>query len=175
MKTAPIEDSDQDEAVRDYSLQHLRSWYPAAPIEHRNRIGETLLKGITEQENSMAGTSLLSLHSLEKEDDELVDGIDVTSEALRILESGDASVRSQVTAMQVAAERASSQTLEIAAVWAVDPDAGYPRRLSGIAALGRSGSRNSLQILRNIESENDPYLQPAIDNAYALLKQAGVE
>jgi hypothetical protein len=172
---AMFEDPDQDEAVRDYALQHLRSWYPHAPIEHRSRIGETLSLGLTERENSMAGTSLLSLHSLEKQDGQTVEEIDVTSEALRILESGDASVRSQVTAMQVAAERASGQTIDIASKWAVDPDAGYPRRLSGIAALGRSGARNALDILRNIESENDPYLQPAIDNAYAHLKQVGVE
>ena len=172
---AMFEDPDQDEAVRDYALQHLRSWYRHAPIAHRGRIGEALSLGLTEQESSIAGTSLLSLHSLGTDDDQTVEGIDVTSEALRMIESGQASVRAQVTAMQVAVERASGETVEVAAGWAVDPDAGYPKRLSGIAALGRSGSRTALQILRKIESENDPYLQPAIDNAYALLKQGGVE
>ena len=170
---AMFEDANQDEAVRDYALQHLRSWYPYAPDHLRDRITTTLLEGFLEADTSMPGTSLISLHSLEKQEGVAVPEIDVTAEALRLVHSRDADVRSQITAMQVAADRSAGEVMSTAAEWALDPEAGYPRRLSAIAALGRSGSAEAVSILREIEAENDRYLQPAIATAYRRLNDSG--
>lgn len=171
---AMFEDRNQDGAVRDYALQHLRAWHRKAPADERSAILETLVQGLEETRSSMGGTSLISLRNLEDHEEGNA-GVDVIRSALEVAHDEQAGDLSRVTAMQISAERSPSEVRALAAEWALDPNAGYPRRLSAIAALGGSASAESAAVLAELEDLGDPHLSPALDAAFRKLRDAGIE
>ncbi len=174
---AMFDDSAQDQTIRDYALQQMRAWHEDAPLEERASIREAVSRGMKEDQGSIGGTALLAFRQFEGSGTGDRNGApnEVKHHALAILHSETTSKLSRITAMQVAAETAPAEIFDTAVRWALDAGATYPLRLSAIAALGKSGSDEAAAILEQLDSLEEPYLQPALQTAYNNLRRAGVE
>lgn len=171
---AMFEDTEQDDAVRDYALQQMRAWHDQVPLEERPVLLGSLSEALKETKGSMAGTALLALRELEKAEG-TEKWTEVTEAAIAMINDEAASDLSRITAMQVVVEERPEEILSLAAEWASDPGASYPRRLTGIAALGKAGTPEAALILVRVDSGDDPYLLPALQTAYRSIREAGIE
>lgn len=163
-------DTDQDAAVRDYAVQHLGAWHPYAGENERPGIVGVFVEGLTEDTTSIAGTALIALNELTRDDlREAGVDIDIGLVAMEIVRSANASDLSRVTAMQISSRQNATGVLDLAGEWALDPTASYPRRLAAIAALGADGSPEALSLLGRVAAMDDHYLETALTRAHQRL------
>lgn len=169
--TAMFDDLEQDGAVRDYALQHLRAWHSSAPLEDRPLIISTLSRGLDEAQGSVPGTALLSLHYLNEtgETDELGE---IPSVAVEMAHREEVDDLSRITAVQVAAERDPQEVFDLAVRWALDASSSYPRRISAIAALGSTGLPAAADVLAEVALLEDERLEPALRSAFDRIRRA---
>lgn len=111
------QDKEQDLAVRDYALQHLR--YVAASAQEVATVGkyrQVFVEALESEDIGIAGTSLIAMHRLAG-NQKLFAGEEVLLAAENILreESPVASPAAYLTALQVATERNSDIAISVSA------------------------------------------------------------
>lgn len=166
---AVFENFEQDITVRDYALQQMRAHYSTVSIKDRMRIKHVLAKALNETRANISGTALLAHWELVNSSEGVADnstiGKEVAKAAQEILSSEEASELSRITALQILAETAPEQIVETAVQWALDSGISYPCRISAIAALGRTGTKEARDVLLQLDGLNDVYLRPSIELA----------
>jgi hypothetical protein len=189
----------QDPVARDYALQHLVTWYEqgaADAPDAQSRI-QSVLRQATRENTSIAGTALLGLHRLITSDsgtlplaagnavpganiqwdggpsrfsaDATVMNEEISQTALQMLGSANQPSASQITAIQVCAEREIAEALPAIQALA-QTGGGTALRISAIAALGYLGGTEQAVLLQRLEAEPNPALRPAIEGALRRLQ-----
>jgi len=159
---------EQDPVLRDYAIQHLVYWYETPVSEQQTRI-RTLLIEAAQTESSIAGTALLGMHRLSATDSGF-NGEQINRLALQHVLSGRSSSCTRATALQVCAERGVAEalpTIESLAQDATD----LTLRLSAVAALGRLGTAEHINSLKQLDCENNEPLRLAVLSALQRLIQ----
>ncbi len=148
-------DAALDSVTRDYSIQHLATWYeqgaPDAPEAPRKIL--QVLQEATFEKASIAGTALLALHLLAAEDDTLQSEIDRA--ALRLACGERTEVAARITAIQVCAERRLREALPVIEKLAQSA-ACTPLRLSALAALRQFGASPPTRITAHPDHRGCP-------------------
>jgi hypothetical protein len=166
-------DRNQDDAVRDYALQHMGVWHEHGPVEERERIMDVFASALDERDTSLAGTALIGLRHLVAGTAGETSGPNVAEAALAIVLDDNADDLSRVTALNLATGSDAARMRERAAEWAMDSRTGYPLRLASIAALGSDGSPEAMRVLERVEAQGDPHLRPALETAFRKLEETG--
>jgi HEAT repeat protein len=158
---AVYRDRMQDEVVRDYSVQHLGSWYERAP--DKRPIREALWEATSETGNSIAGTALLALSNISDSDPDRL-----AQTALRIVTVEQSGVPARMSALQVCSQLSVKEANPVARTIIAQPGNDVSLRISAIAALGSLGSAGDLSALQQLAEGTDLQMQPA---ARAALKR----
>jgi hypothetical protein len=158
-------DGGQDIVIRDYAVQHLASWYPAAPDPQQ--VENTLWEAVQETGSSIAGTALLGLYHL-SESDSRFDRLRIGKAALQMALSEDCGDLSRITAVQVCGRMGITDVRPTAMALA---RAGreLPLRLASVATLGDLGDERALTDLMGKESS--PLLKAACESALKKIRK----
>jgi hypothetical protein len=165
-----------DVALRDYAVQHLASWCEellargTETSETRQKKQEAFLvfrEALSETSSSIAGTALLSLHRLPAIDDETL--VNVSDAATRLLNDANTGELTQITAIQVCAERGQREQLP-RIIEVATSHSSVPMRLSAIAAIAALGDSKETETLKAFVRSTDSRLSKAAHTALARLE-----
>jgi hypothetical protein len=162
-------DPNQDVVLRDYAVQHLGEWLRREPEAlRRAEIETTLWDAVNGREGAIGGTALIALSRLaESGRMEPASRERLAGAALGLAQEGEVSAAVRATALQICARQTLSAALPLARQLAAT-EGDLSLRLSAVAALGRLGGTNDLDLLAQMAAGPEPRLQPA---ATAALKQ----
>jgi hypothetical protein len=149
-------DARQDEAVRDYALQHMAPLYERllaedAAVADRATLRDELWRAAESGSGTFSGTALLALAHLADKTPE-IEAERVRSTAARVAESGD--TPSRIAALTLCTRLAVTGGLAGARDAAVDPSS-IPLRLAAIAVLGRVGDDADAVLLRQMAAQEE--------------------
>ncbi len=163
-------DPTQDSVMRDYSIQHLVTWYEqGAPdsSQAKEKI-RSVLHQAAQEDSSIAGTALLGMHRLSSSDDAF-SGEEIDRMALHQTQSPGVNRATRITAIQVCAERGVKAVTPAIESLTQTLDS-LPLRLSAIAALGKLGREENSPQMRPPETGSEKELSAALQNAVRQLK-----
>jgi hypothetical protein len=150
---AVYRDRTQDEVIRDYTVQHLGTWYERAP--DKRPIRDALWEATGETQSSVAGTALLALSNISDSDRDRL-----AQTALQIAMDEQSGVAARITALQICAQLGVREAAPIARELAqlASP---VSLRVSAIATLGALGDGNDSAFLQRLAEGTDLRVQPA--------------
>jgi hypothetical protein len=157
-------DQGQDFVTRDYAIQHLVTWYAQGALDSpdaRTQIRAILRESVAKND-SIAGTALLGMHRLAKNDPAFT-AYEIEDAALKMVQSPEANLASRITAIQVCAERGIAGAAPAIETLA-QARGQIALQITAIAALGKLGGPGNLGFLRKTAAEN-PALRPAASSA----------
>ncbi len=171
--------------VRDYALQHLRTWYwrnaergahaemrdaveRIPPEAQREPARDAFWQALAETDSSIAGTALLALRELSSLDP-AVEAEAVREAALRLAAGSRHGPLARITALQVCARMGVAEALPLAEKLARESEH-LPLRIAAIAALGQLGGAPEVTILENLAATSPQNLQPALGAAITSLR-----
>jgi hypothetical protein len=163
-------DHAQDFVTRDYAIQHLITWSAqGAPDaqDAKERIRATLFES-AQRNDSVAGTALLGLHRLAKTEAGIQTD-QIKSIALNIVQDPNSNEATRITAIQVCAEEQAVEAVPAIAILVQTRDR-TALQLSAISALGQLGGSSEAITLRQLQSDQNKLLEPAIRAALAHLE-----
>lgn len=171
--------------VRDYALQHLRTWYwrnaergahaerrdaveRVPPEAQREPARDVFWQALAETDSSIAGTALLALQELSSLDP-AVEAEAVREAALRLAAGSRHGPLARITALQVCARMGVAEALPLAEHLTRESEH-LPLRIAAIAALGQLGGAPEVAILENLAATSPQNLQPALGAALTSLR-----
>lgn len=157
------QDPAQDIVMRDYAVQHITPVYPRASAEEKITLQQTLWSAVAETDSSIAGTALLALYDLAQDHREFDPG-QLGEAALKLAGDDRCGDLSRITALQICGRMGIDQAAPL--VLQLAQNAGsVPLRISAIAALGEVGDEAARNYLRQLASQSEPRLRPALETA----------
>jgi hypothetical protein len=155
-------DHAQDEVTRNYAVQHLSTWYEQAG--EKEDIGQLLWESLAEKQTSIAGTSLLALERLQREDAS-IDSNRLESETLQMLLDSNTTESSRIAAIQLCGklnldQEALPTLLEIAKTGKT-----ISLRTAAIGSLGLLANDASVPYLQEMSRSSDERLRVAAQEA----------
>jgi HEAT repeat protein len=170
---AIYQDPAQDVVMRDYAVQHLNPAYVQAGLEQRTILQQALWSAVTETDSSIAGTALLALQNLAQDHKE-IDPDTLGEAALNLAGDGRCGELSRITAVQVCGRMGLNQAAPLLLQLAQTAES-VPLQIASIAALGDVGDEAARNNLRQLASQADPRLRPALETALKKMnKRQGV-
>jgi hypothetical protein len=163
-------DIDQDKVVRDYAIQHLVACYNAIPGVAegvKEQIGAVLLE-TAGANNSRAGTALIGLHRLSSQNFRFQKN-EIDALALHWAQCSSCDIATRITAIQICGERQLKAVLPTVRMLAKNGN-NFSLQTAAIASLGCLGERQDAASLKQMASEGDLELRPAIDAALKRLQ-----
>jgi hypothetical protein len=147
-------DANQDEAVRDYALQHMGPLYErllALPDREADRgtLRNEMWSAAASGEGTYGGTALLALAHLGDQTPD-IDRDRLRAEALRLAAEGDAP--SRIAALSLCARLDAAEVLPAARL-AVEDRTNLPLRMAALNALARLGGDDDLARLRELAAD----------------------
>jgi hypothetical protein len=146
-------DTEQDATMRDYALQHLAVIALDGSNAYKwTQHWQAVDADAPDTEPELAATALLHLvSSSEKNILTAAQGQKLGSAALRMASDQNKPDVSRITALQACVRLKLSAARELALTLAQSPDAGFPLRISAIAALGDlgQGDERIVSLLKN--------------------------
>jgi hypothetical protein len=161
------EDRQQDEVIRDYAIQHLGAGYEILDLsdEDRKHTREVLKVALREQ-NDTAGTALIALHLISKNDASF-DAKSINSNAVYLATTTGMSASVRTTAVQICAERGLKEV--VPALEKYTKSGPEILQVAAIAALGELGGRKDITLLTQIAGVH-PAVSTAIRKAIARIQ-----
>jgi len=160
-------DPNQDPVVRDYALQHMVEFYEQVELTHadaadsQGTIRGILWAAVKDTEGSTAGTALLGLMRLSREQPEVFDARQVTASALQLANNSSASELDHITALQVCARMGAQSAMPLLLDTARSGET-LPLRISAVNALGVLGDAQCKPFLTNlVNGAEDRLILPA--------------
>jgi hypothetical protein len=157
--TAIYNDTQQDPPLRDYALQHAALSYHGSALDDRRRIIQLLWLGVKEAHSSSAGTAIMGLQRLARED-ALVDARQVAEAALTMAANPSANELARITATQVCG-RLGVQAAVPTAETLSQSGASVPLRMAAIATLGDLGGPPQRALLERLAANPEPRMKRA--------------
>ena len=157
--------TEQDEVIRDYCIQHLVASYnglPGAIEGAKQKIWSALLEA-AKANNSIAGTALLGLHRLSWRNPRCNQG-ELDEMVLQRGLSSTCDVSLRVTAIQICGERDLKAALPVVRALSNRSES-LALQTAAIASLGRLGGHPDAVMLRKMTSEVGLELKRPIDVA----------
>ncbi|MCH2174676.1 MAG: hypothetical protein MK193_02990 [Lentisphaeria bacterium] len=145
----------ESETWQDYSLQFMVSAYDFATQAERRQAIEALVEVSQRQEDSKAGTALLSLQRLAENHPKLNKVIG--EQNLKALKSDDAIIKG--AAVNVAIRQGDASILPKAREDAQNKGTEIRLRLSSIGAIGELGNAEDLTLLETLSQDQDKRVQ----------------
>ena len=145
----------ESETWQDYSLQFMVSAYDFATQAERRQAIEALVEVSQRQEDSKAGTALLSLQRLAENHPKLSKVIG--EQNLKALKSDDAIIKG--AAVNVAIRQGDASILPKAREDAQNKGTEIRLRLSSIGAIGELGNAEDLTLLETLSQDQDKRVQ----------------
>lgn len=175
-------DKTHEEWWRNFCVQHFELLYrkkwpnnsTGGGDEERRAMKDAYSEAVREAGNSIAGTALLGLVRLSEDYPEF-EKSSIMRDAVSIAANQGADQRSRIAALQVAGRLGCVDILPVARS-VVASGAGVSFRMAAIATLGEVGKSEDKDVLRQIMTGSDPYLQKAATKALNCieLRVAGV-
>lgn len=175
-------DKSHEEWWRNFCVQHFELLYrkkrpnssTGGGDEERRAMKDAYSEAVREAGNSIAGTALLGLARLSEDYPEF-EKSSIMRDAMSIAANQGADQRSRIAALQVAGRLGCVDILPVARS-VVASGAGVSFRMAAIATLGEVGKSEDKDVLRQIMTGSDPYLQKAATKALNCieLRVAGV-
>jgi hypothetical protein len=175
-------DKTHEEWWRNFCVQHFellyRKKWPNSSTgggdEERRAMKDAYSEAVRAVGNSIAGTALLGLARLSEDYPEF-EKSSIMRDAVSIAANQGADQRSRIAALQVAGRLGCVDILPVARS-VVTSGAGVSFRMAAIATLGEVGKSEDKDVLRQIMTGSDPYLQKAATKALNCieLRVAGV-
>jgi hypothetical protein len=172
-------DRNQNEALRDYAMQHLATFHQQlnGASEEMRRIKSfemaeaenVLWEGLSETDNSIAGTALLGLLRLAQSEP----GYDeqaVAQAALNLARDNGAGELARITALQVCAKLQVTDALPLV-MNAAQPTQTVPLRISAVGALGVLGGAEQVAFLDALIQGADERLKLPAQHALNQINQ----
>ena len=160
----------QDQVTRDYAIQHLTTWYERIGKKRPQeaQVIRSTLEAAINETNSVAGTALLGMHRLSKNDSRFNPAlVDETAAFFAASPHRDAPTR--ISSIQVCAERQLKSVIPIVKELS-QTSTNVALRISAISALGQLGDREEAKFLNELQQATDKEFRPAIDAALKNLK-----
>lgn len=172
-------DRTQNEAVRDYAVQHLATFYEQinagsedlrrARSYELSEAENALWEALAETDDSIAGTALLGLLRLGQGQPDF-DAKAVSRAALKLAQDNSAGELSRITALQVCAKLHVSDALPLA-LNAAQPTETEPLRISALGALGVLGGSEQVAFLETLIQGADDRLKLPAQHALNQINQ----
>jgi len=163
------QDPQQDVVIRDYAIQHINPAYDRASKDDKAALNQALWQAAGETDSSIAGTALLALSDLARNNPEL-DRDRIAQTALKLANDDNCGELARITAVQLCGQFGVQQASVL--IQQLARQAGsIPLRISAIAALGNLGDRNTETFLQDIAAGSEDRLKPAAQTALKQLKQ----
>jgi hypothetical protein len=165
-------DESQPLVMRDYALQHLAPWYSRVDAPQQKQILEQLRAASNETTQTYAGTALLALDRLARENPE-ADLPPFSNGVLRLIEDATANLLARITAVQLSGHIGLAEAQH--AVEAIVGDHGQPKtlRIAAVAALGGfRGNEAHALLLTAARGFDEPLKVAAVS---ALNRQSSLE
>jgi hypothetical protein len=168
---ALFQDKSQDPVTRDYALQHLFQWCETTKVTGksdtlRSEVTAVLWGALEETPLTIRATALLGLQYL-TETDPGTDRERIRKSALQLASDGSADENARLTALQVCSRMNFEPVLPVAR-GLTGAETKLPLRLSAIAALGRMGGKEDLQLLEGLGPDQE--IKPALMEAIRQVK-----
>lgn len=155
----------QDDVMRDYAIQHLSTMYPRAT--DKLQVEKVLWKSLNESNKSIAGTTLIALQRIFKDQPGRLQ--EIRPHILKLLKNVNANVESRVAAIQLAGEwnmkECESYLIELS-----QTSNSIPMRLSAIGSLGQIGGSSSIANLEKMLFSKEKPLSVAATKALKRIK-----
>lgn len=167
-------DSQQNEVVRDYAVQHLGAYFEQISAQPDSAVAQqtaqdVLWEAANETSDSVGGTALLALKRLSQESSGIDQG-KVAATALQMAQDNNAGELTHITAYQVCASLGVGDALP--AILAAAQEANSkPEQISAIAALGALGGAGQEPFLAGLVQGNDDRLRLPAQHALEQIKQ----
>lgn len=162
----------QPEVMRDYALQHMAPWYvKASPID-REKLLADLQAAAAERTRSYAGTALLALNRVQRENpSEQLSTL--RTNILQIVEDSSANLLARISAVQLSGELRIVTARNAVGAIARDPAQPVALRVAAVGALGGlQGEQENSRILAELAGGKDRRLRSAAARALAKLSGA---
>jgi HEAT repeats len=160
---AIYQDPTQDIVMRDYAVQHMMPVYARASAEEKATLQQTLWQAVEETDSSIAGTALLALRDLAQDHREFEQN-QLGEAALKLAGDDRCGDLSRITALQLCGRMGMDQAAPL--LLQLSQKAGsVPLQIAAIAALGDVGNAEAQNYLRQLASQPDPRLRPALETA----------
>jgi hypothetical protein len=158
-------DKNQNVVVRDYAVQHMVELYQQLKYDPQGRqaLQRTLLGALTETEDSIGGTALLSLEHLSEIYPEL-DRPEIVNAAVEMAKNISASELVRITSFQVCAEMGAQDALPVV-LQEAQSSPSMPLRISAVAALGKLAGTDQVPFLNGLANGTEDRLKPAATHA----------
>lgn len=175
------QDRAQDVVMRDYALQHLRTWYwkrrstllpgeDAARVEsQKSQARQVFWEALQETESSIAGTALLALQELSATERDVEAGA-VKAAALRLAGEPGNGPLCRIAALQVCGEMGAAEALPLVREAAKD-SSHIPLQISAIHVLSQLGGSHELELLKELKNQGQPRLNVPLNAAITRLER----
>jgi len=173
-------DSNQNEVLRDYAVQHLAAFYrqmsmatsmdPTVRNDELQQTQNVLWQALDETSTSIAGTALLGISQLSQQGWQGFDSQKIQDAALRMAQDNSAGELTQITAFQVCANLGVTNALP-AILNSVQQPQTESVQISAIAALGQLGNQDQEQLLSSFAQGPDPRLKLPAQHALERIQQ----
>lgn len=163
--TALCKDESQPLVIRDYALQHLAPWYLKIDATQREQVVLALTDAAQEINQSYAGTALLALDRIRREQSPSSDLPALDSLVLELLNQPTANLLARISAVQLSGDlhiQSASESLE---TMARDEQAPPTLRIAATRALGGMESPNVPDFLQGLLRTDDSRLAMAAQAA----------
>lgn len=160
---AIYQDPAQDIVMRDYAVQHITPVYARAGAEEKAILQQTLWQAAAETDSSIAGTALLALRDLAQDNHEF-DKTQLGEAALKLAGDDLCGELSRITALQICGRMGINQAAPLA-LQLVRKTESVPLQIAAIATLGDVGDEAARQLLRQLATQSEPRLRPALETA----------
>lgn len=166
------QDASQPPVMRDYALQHLAPWYARVDGDQEDKIVKELQAASEEIDQSYAGTALLALHRLQRENPGTQTQT-LPGQILRLIEDGNANLLARISAVQLSGQLRLPKALESVRRLAVDESQPKTLRVAAMGAIGRAGRMEDAPLLTKSAQSDDGPLKRAATVALRNLRNAG--
>ncbi len=163
-------DRSQPFVIRDYALQHLASWHVEADAVQRPQIIQELRQAAEQTDQSFAGTALIGLHRIRRENPELAMP-PLTDQIGLLVHDDTANHLTRITAVQLAGEENSATLRDSLKRIAVDEAQPPMLRIAALGSLGRLGGDDAAGSLARVANGKDIRLAFAARSALAKATQ----
>ena len=161
-------DSSQPLVIRDYALQHLAPWYARAESGQRDQIIQELREASAQTEQSFAGTALIGLHRIQRENPGVVMP-SLSDQIARLVQDDTANLLARITAVQLGGGEDAIAMRDSLKRIAVDEAQPPTLRLAALGSLGRLGGDEAAGALTRVAAGTDGRLALAARSALSKL------
>jgi hypothetical protein len=166
------QNSQQEEVIRDYAVQHLAAYYEQMTMQPDNTKTEQAIQNakdvlwdaLNETSDSIGGTALLALKRLSQEYTGFDDQGKIGAAALQMAADNNAGELTHITAFQVCAQLDTTNALPVI-VSAAQNGQTISVKTSAIGALGLLGGQEQIPFLNSVLQGNEERLKPAAQHA----------